>query len=621
LAESDDHAVGLIFTEFIIRRQLGQTPGPNEWLNRFPRWRERLASLFAGEDVFTVTTEVAPTERSFDSRPPAVTAPGPGTIFASYELLDRLGEGGMGIVYRAWDATLSRTVALKMIRDGALAGEVERERFMREARAAAQLQHPNIVVLHEFGRHEGYNYFTMALASGGNLRQHQKRFCDPRTAAALLEKIARAVHCAHEKGIVHRDLKPGNILLDERDEPLVADFGLVKFLGSDTELTLTGEALGTAAYMAPEQAAGRAHEATARTDTWALGAILYELTTARRPFLANTRKELEHLILLADPLRPRRLCPALDRDLETIILTCLAKEPAQRYVSAEALADDLRSWLDGEPIAARPEPSWRRLWRTVRRHSVAVTAVALSLIFLAVLGLMAWLMHGSSDPAPVDPEEAFRTILHSGDLVPLIGDSGMPKRSISRLGEVAVKMPPDGDGAATISALGEGLLELVSDPFWDSYIFEAELRQDLCLNGLVGLYFCDSSRPSPMGADHSFWVIHFADHGMYAGRFQGYGRRTWGPNSRKATRAVDVPFAPAPGEWRKLRVKVTPEVFEVSWNGVVVRTIPRAEIDAATALGQEDGLPAVLFAPRQSLGIYIKDSSASVRRVNFQPLR
>ncbi len=352
LASDPVRAVELIVLEFQFRRQLGQNPQPSEWYERFPPWREQLRVRLEGtppdvlESAERETAEFRTPSYSDADQLTAVDTDRDAPVLGRHEILEEIDRGGMGVVYRARDLVLDRVVALKVIRSGTLASADEVRRFYREAQAAAQLRHPNIVPIYGMGLHERQHCFTMALFPRGSLAQHLADYRrDMRSAVGLVVKVARAVQAAHERGIIHRDLKPGNILLDEHDEPVVSDFGLAKRLEVSPTMTLPAHPIGTPAYMAPEQA--RCEAATAASDIWSLGVILYELLIGRRPFVGDGFEDAMQKILHTDPASPRGLRADLPRDLETIVLTCLEKVPARRYPSAAALADDL------EALAAR----------------------------------------------------------------------------------------------------------------------------------------------------------------------------------------------------------------------------------------------------------------------------
>jgi WD40 repeat protein/serine/threonine protein kinase len=335
--------------------------------------------------------------------------------FGDYELLDELARGGMGVVYRARQVSLNRPVALKMILAGHLATPALKQRFQTEAEAAARLDHPHIVPIYEIGEHEGQHYFSMKLIEGGTLAERSSEFRFPSSdlghspqraatrspfpgrksrreggtslsksalqnrqsqIANLLATIARAVHYAHQRGILHRDLKPTNILLDEKRDPHVTDFGLAKLAEDDSSLTMTAAILGTPAYMAPEQAAGQSKGLTTAADIYSLGAILYELLASQPPFRAETAVETLRQVCEEEPIGPHALNPAVDRDLETVCLKCLNKDPQRRYGSAEMLAEDLDRWRNGEPILARPSTAWERTRRWTRRNPEMAALVA-----------------------------------------------------------------------------------------------------------------------------------------------------------------------------------------------------------------------------------------------------
>jgi WD40 repeat protein len=315
--------------------------------------------------------------------------PGPeaagGDLVGDYELLELLGRGGMGVVWRARQRSLNRVVALKMIRAGEFAGPEEVRRFRNEAESAALLDHPNLVPIYEVGEAAGRHYFSMRLVEGGSLAAEPAGKRTPLSAATLLAKVARAVHFAHQRGVLHRDLKPGNILLDRAGEPLVADFGLARRLEIESHLTLTGAILGSPAYMAPEQAAGKPEQVTTAADIYSLGAILFELLTGRPPFEGATPLATLRMAAEQEPPRPRDLNPAVDRDLETICLKCLAKDSASRYASALLLAEDIERWQRGEPILARPASVVERAVKWARRHPAAAGLLALAILAPALI--------------------------------------------------------------------------------------------------------------------------------------------------------------------------------------------------------------------------------------------
>jgi serine/threonine protein kinase len=275
--------------------------------------------------------------------------------FGRYQIVRPIGRGGMGVVFEARQAGLNRRVALKVLVGGPLASADDLARFRNEAEAVAGLDHPNIIPVYEVGEHRGFAFFSMKLAEGGSLAAHRDRYrADPRAAARLLARVARGVHYAHQRGVLHRDFKPSNVLLDAGGTPYIADFGLAKRPAGGTDVTPSRVIVGTPAYMAPEQAMGRRGAITTATDVHGLWAVLYAMLTGRPPFGTDSVPEVLEQVMHRPPERRRALARGVGRDLETICLTCLEKEPARRYASAEALADDLERWLEGEPIAARP---------------------------------------------------------------------------------------------------------------------------------------------------------------------------------------------------------------------------------------------------------------------------
>jgi WD40 repeat protein len=362
-----------VVTEYLRAVESGQGPDEAEWLARHPDLADELRTFFA--NLHSVDRLASPLRANL----PSVR------YFGNYELLEEIARGGMGVVYRARQTTLNRIVALKMILAGQFADGADVLRFRREAEAAGNLDHPNIVPIYEIGEHDGRHFFSMKLIEGGSLaRPAESTPGDPREAARLLATVARAIHFAHQRGVLHRDLKPANILLDRAGQPHVTDFGLAKRVEGDSKLTQSGAIVGTPSYMAPEQA--RAERVlTVAADVWALGAILYELLTGRPPFQSSTPLETILQVLEREPERPARLRPGLAIDLETICLKCLQKDPGKRYPNAADLADDLERWLEGRPIQARPVGTAERALRWCRRNP-AVAALTAAVLLCLLMG-------------------------------------------------------------------------------------------------------------------------------------------------------------------------------------------------------------------------------------------
>jgi serine/threonine protein kinase/tetratricopeptide (TPR) repeat protein len=308
-----------------------------------------------------------------------------------YELLEEVGRGGQGVVFRARQKSLNRTVALKIISLGQWASKAHLKRFRLEAEAAARLEHPGIVPIHEVGERDGCCYFSMQFVEGGQLDEVVRREPLPiRRAVELISKVARTVHYAHEHGILHRDIKPGNILLDANGEPHLTDFGLARLVETESTVTRTMEVLGTPSYMAPEQAVGNNAAVSKVTDVYGLGAVLYQLLTGQPPFAGGATYETIKLLLDTEPRQPRQLNPKIDRDLSTICLKCLEKDPRRRYSSALALSEDLEHWLKHEPIQARHTGVFTRGQKWVRRNPTRALLAASLMALAAAAGWIVW---------------------------------------------------------------------------------------------------------------------------------------------------------------------------------------------------------------------------------------
>ncbi len=397
LESEPEQELELIYGEFLVRQELGESPEPSEYFARFPRHAEQLRRQLEVSPLLNPSRTVSTLRGSGRNRTGSLSASAPlPPPVPGYEILGELGRGGMGVVYKARQTSLNRLVALKMILAGGHAGPEALARFRGEAEAVARLQHPNVVQIYEIGEHNGRPYFALEYVEGGSLDRYLGGAPQPaRDAAALVETLARAVHYAHQRGIVHRDLKPANILLQMAEGklqianlqsviPKIADFGLAKHLaGENDPLTHSGQILGTPEYMAPEQAGGGSRRVGPAADVYALGVILYQLLTGRPPFKGETLEETLLQLLTADPVPPSGLRLKTPRDLDTITLKCLAKEPQRRYASALELAEDLGRFRRGEVIRARPVALRERLWRWSRRNPVVASLLAVLVLVVA----------------------------------------------------------------------------------------------------------------------------------------------------------------------------------------------------------------------------------------------
>jgi WD40 repeat protein len=385
-----DRRLEAVLHTYLQAVDAGQAPDREALLRLHSDLASELADFFANQDeVAQLAQGMAGPAEAPTLAPGATSVLAAGTklrYFGDYELLEEIARGGMGVVYKARQVSLNRLVALKMILAGQLASPQDVQRFHTEAEAAANLDHPHILPIYEVGEHEGQHYFSMKLIDGGNLGQRlaSSPQLSAKEAARLLAVVARAVHYAHQRGILHRDLKPANILLDRAGRPYVADFGLAKRVEGDTKLTHSGAIVGTPSYMAPEQARAEKVLSTA-VDTYSLGAILYHLLTGRPPFLAPTPLDTVLQLLDQEPVPPRQFDPRVDADLETVCLKCLEKNPAKRYSSAEAFADELERRLRGEPILARPAGRAERLLKWARRRPAVAALLMVSVVALAVV--------------------------------------------------------------------------------------------------------------------------------------------------------------------------------------------------------------------------------------------
>ena len=369
-----------VIADYIRACDAGVSPNQQAILERHPELADDLREFFAQRDHLN---QLAGPIRAFGDS--VFQSIGPGkhiSYVGDYELLEEVARGGMGVVYKARQKTLGRIVAVKMMLTGRLANEDDVKRFQIEAQAAASLQHPNIVPIHEVGQHEGLHYFSMDFVEGRSLSAVLRENVLPaKQAASYVRQMAEAIHYAHQQGTLHRDLKPSNVLIDSRDQVRITDFGLAMRVEGDSGLTQTGQIVGTPSYMPPEQAQGKRSLIGPGSDVYSLGAILYECLTGRAPFRADSVMKTIEQVIHREAASPRLLNPGVARDLETICLKCLEKEPHRRYGTAQLLADDLQRYLDDRPILARPVGAIERTWRWCRRNPTLAGMVVL----LAVL--------------------------------------------------------------------------------------------------------------------------------------------------------------------------------------------------------------------------------------------
>jgi tRNA A-37 threonylcarbamoyl transferase component Bud32 len=652
----------------------GQDPDPDSDPNVPDPLRPRLRRLLdclrrvhaarPGEEVPAGAStgpeqEAQPATAADGAAPPAsglgVYGAAAGKRVGRFEMLRVLGSGGFGVVFLALDPVLARQVALKVPRLEALLSPELRQRFLREARAAAQLDHPGLVPVHEAGEADGVCYIVSAYCPGPTLAdwlRQQAEPVPPDTAARLVLRLAEAVQYVHDQGIWHRDIKPRNVLLDPAPPaegglpftPRLTDFGLA--LAADrVEVTQSGAA-GTPAYMAPEQTGGRVREIGPHTDVYGLGALLYEVLTGRPPFGGPTPEATLRQVEGEDPPTPTRLRPGLPRDLETVCLKCLEKAPRRRYASARELADRLRRFLDGRPIPDPPRRWPARLARAARRRPLLSAAAVL--LGLALAG-------GLAAGYYFDPQRPRREVtwaLRRGRAYEFAGHERLPGPFRQVVGNVPGLTRDAGEKCVTLETLDVSLWELTDDPQCEHYRFSAEVRHDRTAAGsYVGLYFGRREHRTADGDPQAgFYTLVFADRGAYARQKEGGEPRGWvevqanlcgldagRPYTPQAGLARVAAFRPAvpglptaePAPWRQLAVEVTPAGAWARWAGDPGAPPTAVAVSAASLelvlrrLEKEcpelAGVPAE-HRTRSGLGLYVSGGAASFRNIVVQPL-
>jgi serine/threonine-protein kinase len=566
----------------------------------------------------------------------------------------------MGVVYRARQVPLNRVVAVKVALGGPVPGTEAFTRFQAESAAIARLQHDNIVRVYECGYLQGRPYFSMDYVEGGSLAQRLTGTpLSEREAASLVQTLARAVHFAHSRHVIHRDLKPGNVLIGPDGTVKLTDFGLAKLLDAEDGQTQTDAVIGTAAYMAPEQARGDARKVGPLADVYGLGAILYEALTRRPPFKGTTREETLEQVRSQEPLPPSRLRPRLSRDLEAVCLKCLAKDPEERYASAEALAEDLARWLRGEPTLARPRRWPARVYRRARKHPVGVLLGILVLCGSVLLPVLSQ----ERPVRPTDPDlpvKEIETALAQGRSVTLVGETGEPAWYRFSLGEERTRVSVAGDGTFAVHSWAFCLLDLVRDPQQDRFRIRAEVRhQDSDTHGPnVGIYLAHRAYPGARADIHLFTQLGFNDVRAVPELYDRIPLERLKKNARPDGNLVDLSprllcggkngpqwddsiegvsgaafelSGVGGGPWRRLEVTVTPEGMRATWDGNLVGDLPVPTVvdRLGETLARRRQLcpddPFVRQIPpdfplRGSVGVFVYRGSARFRSIHIEPL-
>lgn len=549
--------------------------------------------------------------------------------FAGYNVVSVLGHGGMGVVFKAHHFELNRIVAIKTIRLDSSFRKETRERFAREARILAKLNHPAIIAIYDINGEAEPPFFTMEYVAGGTLAGRMTDYREPKKAVELVAKIARAVHYAHRLGILHRDLKPANILLDEQGQPKVGDFGLARLYESSSDLTQSGETLGTTGYMAPEQAAGKPAEFSPATDIWALGIVLYELVCETRPFVGANRQETVQKILQQEMKFPGDRTTKIDPKLKAIINRCLQKSPADRYASGEALASDLEAYLRGEPIAA---PAVSPVRTFFRRNAQRMLIGAGMVVLLAIMVAIAFRLQ-TPDPTPstrTDPPEIlerYKADLSANKSVELIGAVGTP--AFYRWVTEGHRPPAASTKRAFhLESAGLCLMELLPPGIGAVFQVSAEVLDSSSPNGEVGIYFGHSLHQTTKGTEHWFAAQSFSETPgvdaterkpqlqtiRYRPRTENAGQHFFRFKIHEG-----IPLKADGRKWRKIEIKVRPAKVETYWEGKLFHTVTLDQMNDLYSSVLQSSNPTVevppVFNPTGGVGLLVNRADASFRNV------
>ncbi|HEY2787704.1 MAG TPA: serine/threonine-protein kinase [Fimbriiglobus sp.] len=567
--------------------------------------------------------------------------------FANYELHEGIGEGGMGIVFRATQRVANRVVALKVMSTAMEFDQRLRQRFQGEAESLAKSRHPGIVEIYEVGEENGRPFFSMEYCPGGSLAKAVRTGGRPtaKRSAGLVAAVARAVHAAHLVGVIHRDLKPGNILLAADGSPKVADFGLAVLADRDSRLTSSGALLGTPSYCAPEQAVGKKAAIDARTDVWALGATLYDLLTGQPPFKADSSMATAVKVLNDPVVPPRQFNPSISPVLEAVCLKCLEKNPAKRYPTAAAVAEDLENWAADKPTTATPRTSGQQVWAAVHRHRGRV-ATLVGFVLLAVILISSKpFSHGAPKKTPLEIQ---RVELDKGNKVTLIGETGLPPYAEWKLGQVQFDLTPTSEGVTAFQTAQFSLLELCPDPRWDRYQFQVDFKhlESNAPTSLVGAYIGYTTAGRYEQQNYRCLWVELDDKknpavkpsdavkiGLTPFDFISVQSASISNNRIPLGRTFPVvPVGNNAASWRTVQFKVSLDGVDIFWlekgkEPILTSRVSFKQIAEAENVHRENFAPRMILPPeipvwstRGGLGVYGNKAAVAFRNATLTPI-